>query len=110
MVLPTPFGPTTPSRVRGPTVTSTPSSTEMPPRSRARSRATSENEADEDEAGEDEEGGMRRSRFAETRNMAGIGRATRVEPTVRGMARDEGLRDELLAMVASRPDPDARPP
>jgi Family of unknown function (DUF6624) len=50
---------------------------------------------------------MRRSRFTETRNMAGIGRATRVEPTVRGMARDEALRDELLTMVANRPDPDA---
>src|SRR5260221_13756181 len=49
---------------------------------------------------------MRRSRFAETRNMAGIGRATRVERTVRGMAQDEGLRDELLAMLANR-DPDA---
>jgi Family of unknown function (DUF6624) len=39
--------------------------------------------------------------------MAGIGRATRRERTLRGIARDEALREELLGMVATRPDPDA---
>ena len=57
VVLPTPLGPTTPRRVRGPTVRSILSSTVAPPNARASERATSENE----------EAGMARShREAET--------------------------------------------
>jgi hypothetical protein len=40
--------------------------------------------------------------------MAGIGRATRRERTVRGIARDEALRDELLGMVAAGSDRETR--
>jgi hypothetical protein len=38
--------------------------------------------------------------------MAGIGPATRRERTLRGIARDEALREELLGMAASKPDPE----
>jgi hypothetical protein len=38
--------------------------------------------------------------------MAGIGPATRPERTLRGIARDEALREELLGMVVTKPEPE----
>src|SRR6185312_10576953 len=82
VVLPTPLGPTTPRRVRGPTATSTASSTVNEPWALARPRATSENE----DEGEELEDDMRDPKGRE-RTASRVGSAGYMEVTVAGGTR-----------------------